>query len=160
MASQSPPGDNSHEMYMELLQVTSQLMARINQNPQETMSILRAFPELARDFCRAMSALLNVGLPPYLPVEIDDQLVDDAYSPLLPQPTLGPPATPASRAPPQVQPPSAAAAEPVFDAGNDLGESSSALEEELPPPPSQTPPKSRWIEMKAFAVRGSTSASF
>ncbi|XP_039143446.1 formin-like protein 16 [Dioscorea cayenensis subsp. rotundata] len=141
MASQPPPGDNVREMYMELLRVTSQLMALINQNPEEAMSILRAFPELARAFCRAMSMLLNVGLPPYLPVEVDDQPVA-AYSPLLPQPPLGPPARPAPRAPPQVQPPSAAAAESVFDAGNVQGESSSSPEEELPPPPSQTPPKS------------------
>ncbi|KAH7658494.1 hypothetical protein IHE45_17G091600 [Dioscorea alata] len=140
MASQPPSGDNIHELYMELLHVTSQLMALVNQNQQRAISVFLAFPEFARCFRQAMSMLHSVGLPPYLPVEIDDQPVA-AYSPLLPQPPLGPPARPAPMARPQVRAPSAAAAEPVFDAENDLGESSSSLEEELPPPPSQTPPK-------------------
>lgn len=60
--------------------------------------------------------LHSVGLPPYLPVEIDDRAVA-AYPPLLPQPPLGLPARPAPMARPQVRPPRAAAAEPVFDVG-------------------------------------------
>ncbi|XP_039143445.1 lysine-rich arabinogalactan protein 19-like [Dioscorea cayenensis subsp. rotundata] len=143
MASQPPPGDNVREMYMELLWVTSQLKVLIDRNPQEAMEIFRAFPELARSFPRAMLMLICVGLPPYLPVETNDQAVA-AYSPQLPQPPLSPPASATVVAPPLIQPLSAPASEPVFDAGNDLGESS----EEQPPPPSQTPPKSARGEKK------------
>ncbi|KAH7658489.1 Cleavage stimulation factor subunit 2 hinge domain-containing protein [Dioscorea alata] len=137
MASQPSPGDNVREMFLQLLQVTSQLKVLMDQNPQEANETFRAFPELARTFLRAMLMLICVGLPPYLPVETNDQAVA-AYSPQLPQPPLSPPASATLVAPPLIQPSSAPAAEPVFDAGNDLGESL----EEQPPPPSQTPPKS------------------
>ncbi|KAM0933050.1 hypothetical protein DsansV1_C38g0235351 [Dioscorea sansibarensis] len=151
MASQPPPGDNVPELFMQLLQVTTQLKVLIDRNPQEAIEIFRAFPVLARTFHRAVLMLLSVGLPPYLPVETDDVSDDQsvaAYSPQLLQPPLSPSPSPAPMPPPQVQPSSAPAAEPVFDAWNDLGESSSPPEEEQPPPPSQTPPKSARGEKK------------
>ncbi|KAH7665870.1 hypothetical protein IHE45_13G061100 [Dioscorea alata] len=143
MTSQPPPRDNVREMILLVLRVTSQLKVLMDQYPQEANVIFRAFPELARSFCRAMLMLIRLGLPPYLPVETNDQTVA-AYSPQLPQPPLSPPASAALVAPPLIQPSSALAAEPVFDAGNDLGDSL----EEQPPPPSQTPPKSTRGEKK------------
>ncbi|KAH7658493.1 hypothetical protein IHE45_17G091500 [Dioscorea alata] len=135
IASQPPPGDNVREMFLLLLRVTSQLKVLMDQNPQEANEIFRAFPALAKSFRRAGNADADpCGASPYLPVETNDQAVA-AYPPQLPQPPLSPPASAALVAPPLIQPSRAPAAEPVFDAGNDLGE-------EQPPPPTQTPPKS------------------
>lgn len=153
-----PPGNNSNvvlELFMQILMVMSRVKALVNQYPQEVTDIFTANPLMARIFMRAELLLQRVGLPPYLPLETDDAIMDDdtddisddqaeaTYSPQLLQPRLSPSpsSAPLLHFPPQVQPSSAPQAQPTFDGGNHLGEPSSPSEEE-PPPPSQTPPNS------------------